>query len=124
MARGRAPCYSIRVPKVRFEGRSIDIPAGQTLRRGLLDAGLSPHNARARWLNCKGFGSCGTCAVEIEGEVGERTAMERWRLDFPPHQADRGLRLACQVRVQADLVVRKHPGFWGQHVPMAPSEEP
>jgi ferredoxin len=67
-------------------------------------------------MNCTGIGSCGTCAVEIHGEVGPLTAMERWRLAFPPHHPSRGLRLACQVKVTSDLVVIKHSGFWGQHV--------
>jgi len=105
------------MPKVRFEGREIDVPTGTRLRKALRDAGLSPHNGQARWLNCKGLGSCGTCAVQIQGEVGPLTAMERWRLDFPPHRRGDGLRLACQVEVNSDLVVRKHPGFWGQLVP-------
>ena len=54
--------------------------------------------------------------MQIEGEVGPLTAIERWRLDFPPHQPGAGLRLACQVEVTSNLVVTKHPGFWGQRV--------
>jgi ferredoxin len=112
-----APRYVVSVPTVCFGGETIEVPTGTTLRTALLEAGLTPHNGRARWLNCKGLGSCGTCAVEIEGDAGDLTVMERWRLDFPPHERSHGLRLACQVRVHADLAVTKHPGFWGQDVP-------
>lgn len=104
------------MPTIRFGAHTLTCEAGVTLRDALRDAGLSPHNGRARLINCTGFGSCGTCAVEIRGEVGPLTAMERWRLGFPPLHHERGLRLACQVKVAHDLVVIKHPGFWGQHI--------
>jgi len=67
-------------------------------------------------VNCHGLGSCGTCAVAVEGEAGERTPRERLRLSIPPHDPDDGLRLACQTTVEGDLTVRTYPGFWGQHV--------
>jgi ferredoxin len=104
------------MPTVTFENQTIECEAGERLRDVLLRAGTTPHNGNARWFNCKGFGTCGTCAVRIEGEVGEKNARERWRLDFPPHDAEAGLRLACQVRVHDDLVVTKYEGFWGQDV--------
>ncbi len=87
------------------------------LRDVLLAADCSPHNGRSDLLNCRGHGTCGTCAVDVDGPVTERTAQERRRLSFPPHDPDDGLRLACQVRVRGDLDVEKYPGFWGQHVP-------
>ena len=105
------------MPTVEFRGETIECESGATLRDVLLEAGESPHNGRAQWVNCRGFGTCGTCAVEIvEGEVGEKNAREEWRLDFPPHDSSDGLRLACQIQVEEDLHVRKHPGFWGQNV--------
>ncbi len=108
------------MPKIRYLDRVIDVPAGTRLRRALLDAGMSPHNGEARWLNCKGFGSCGTCAVEISGTLHPLTRMERWRLNFPPHRRASHLRLACQVEVTSDLEVTKHEGFWGQRTPGLP----
>ncbi len=90
----------------------------------LLDAGVSPHNGRADALNCRGHGTCGTCAVEIgarndtdaDPPISDRGALERRRLSVPPHDPDAGLRLACQTEVYGDVDVTKHPGFWGQHV--------
>ncbi len=105
------------MPTIEFEGETIDAETGENLRRVLLDAGLSPHNGSAQYTNCRGNGMCGTCAVEIlEGEVDEPSGRELRRLKLPPHSPDSGLRLSCRLSVEDDLVVRKHPGYWGQHV--------
>lgn len=109
------------MPTVTFNGTTIECERGERLRDVLLDAEETPHNDGAQWVNCRGFGTCGTCAVEIvEGEVDDKHAREAWRLDFPPHNASSRLRLACQVRVEDDLVVRKYPGFWGQETDQSP----
>ena len=99
---------------IQFQDQTITCPEGANLRRVLLDHGLSPYNGRAKQINCRGLGTCGTCAVELTGQVGPMTPVETWRLGFPPHQAGRNLRLACQCKVLGDLTVFKHPGFWGQ----------
>lgn len=99
-----------------YEGRVLEVSEGERLRDALLRRGRSPHAGQARWLNCRGLGSCGTCALRVRGPVEPRelTRMEAWRLGFPPHDASRGLRLACQVRVAGDLTLEKLSGFWGQ----------
>lgn len=114
------------MPTVTFRGTKIDCETGATLRDVLLDAGLSPHNGAAGSLNCRGHGTCGTCAVKIQhvGEsdptsatrVSESGPVERARLSVPPHDPESGLRLACRTRVYDDIKVTKHGGFWGQHV--------
>ncbi|MFC7129714.1 2Fe-2S iron-sulfur cluster-binding protein [Haloferax chudinovii] len=104
------------MPTVHFRGREIECDRGDVLRDVLRAAGESPHNGHSSWFNCRGGGSCGTCAVEVRGPVTYRTKKERRRLRFPPHDADSGLRLACQTVVLGDLWVEKYPGFWGQHV--------
>jgi ferredoxin len=96
---------------------------GETLRTAALRRRkVSPHNGKARLINCRGLGTCGTCAVEITPqssvEPRERNAVERARLNFPPHDSSRqspNLRLACQVQVKGDLEVTKRSGFWGQY---------
>lgn len=36
--------------------------------------------------------------MHIEGNVTAKTRREEWRLGFPPHEADSGLRLSSQTR--------------------------
>ena len=100
--------------RVTFEGQTVEVPHGSRLRDGLHAAGATPHNGNSRWFNCQGFGTCGTCAVRVDGEVSPMSGRERARLNFPPHNVDDGLRLACQVRVHGDVHVTKYEGFWGQ----------
>lgn len=104
------------MPTVSFRGRSIDCETGAILRDVLIDAGETPHNGRAEVLNCRGHGSCGTCAVAVSGAVSDPTRREPLRLALPPHDRENGLRLACQTRVLGDVAVEKFGGFWGQYV--------
>jgi len=104
------------MPTVEFRGEQIDCEDGAVLRDVLLDAGLSPHNRTSEWVNCRGHATCGTCAVEVRGEVSEMGGDERRRLSLPPHSLDSGLRLSCQTEVLGDVEVLKHRGFWGQNV--------
>jgi ferredoxin len=110
--------------------KELQIQKGEILRTAMLRRGSSPHNGRARLINCRGLGTCGTCAVEIEPsdnnsnsssrgavEPNERNTKEKLRLNFPPHGSSdqsTNLRLACQVQVMEDITVRKRAGFWGQ----------
>lgn len=114
---------------LEFEAFDGELLRTAALRRGL----VSPHNGKSRLVNCRGLGTCGTCAVEIaQGGVGrvvepsECNARERLRLSFPPHNTERQsplLRLACQVQVHGDLQVTKRSGFWGQYKDLSPSSE-
>ena len=100
---------------VNLGDQGIVVERGVTLRAALLHAGRSPHNDGAAVVNCRGLGTCGTCAVEIVGEVSPPTRLEEARLRFPPHQGGPGrLRLACQVKALGDLQITKRDGFWGQ----------
>lgn len=107
------------MPTVRFAGATVECLEGANLRSVLVRARLPLYYGAARALHCRGMGACGTCAVRIEGKVSEPTAIERVRLELPPHGGGSGLRLACQCKVLGDLVVTKDPGVWGQHAPGA-----
>lgn len=102
------------MPNITFNGKRIQVRAGANLRRALLKTRCDLYNDDARLLNCHGRGMCGTCAVKIQGEVSPPTKREQWRLSFPPHKKESGLRLACQCEVVGDMKVTKMPGFWGQ----------
>lgn len=104
------------MPKIRFNGFLLEGQQGENLKKVLKRNGLPPYNGNARFLNCRGLGTCGTCAVEIKGEVSPKTKVEKWRLNFPPHKEASGLRLACQCKVLGDVEVKKHEGFWGEKV--------
>lgn len=105
------------MPRIRFKDKVIACEKGANLRKVLLRHGISPYNGASSVLNCRGLGTCGTCALEIvKGEVNPETRIEQWRLNFPPHRMENGLRLACQCKVLSDLEIRKHPGFWGENV--------
>ena len=101
------------MPTVTYEGETVECEEGENLREVLREAGIEPYNGVMQYANCRGFGTCGTCAVEIEGPVSEPTSIERRRLSTPPHDPDSGLRLACQTAVEGDLEITKHGGWWG-----------
>lgn len=102
------------MPQVTAEGKRFSCPAGSNLRRVLLEHGVRLHNGQSQLINCRGIGSCGTCAVAIEGPVSEPNWRDRTRRSLPPHQPERNLRLACQTQVLGDIQVVKYDGFWGQ----------
>jgi ferredoxin len=106
---------------------------GTSIRKALLEAGLSPYNKGANVVNCRGIGTCGTCAIIVSGTGFDprRTIQERTRLALPPHRVfgrtsqmhmftsasgkQKTLRLACQCRLLpgAEVLVEKPLGFWG-----------
>ena len=112
---------------VHLRGVAVEVPRGgvNTLRTALLKSGVSPHNGRSKLINCRGLGTCGTCAIEVlRGSVvpRERTARELLRLQsIPPHsfheENAQRLRLACQCAADSnELVLAKYEGFWGQEL--------
>jgi ferredoxin len=102
------------MPQVIAQGQSIECPEGANLRQVLLGHHIPVHNGNAALINCRGIGTCGTCAVEIEGAVSAKSWREKARLSLPPHHAETSRRLACQVKVLGDIQVSKFSGFWGQ----------
>ncbi|MGD2201234.1 MAG: ASKHA domain-containing protein [Candidatus Bathyarchaeota archaeon] len=87
-------------PTVTFEpaGRRTQVPAGTTI----LEAS---HTAGARISSeCGGRGSCGKCRIILlSGPTHPPTSEES--IHLTPEELGAGWRLACQVRVEADLVV-------------------
>ena len=103
--------------RLRIRKERIEVNEGEDIRRALLRNNLSPYKDKLGLINCRGLGTCGTCAIQVlHGEVTPRTKVESWRLSFPPHKTESGLRLACQCVPKTDVTILKHDGFWGQKV--------
>ncbi|MBT9315140.1 2Fe-2S iron-sulfur cluster-binding protein [Leptothoe spongobia] len=102
------------MPKVIAQGKTFECEVGANLRRVLLGNDIALYNGKARLINCRGLGSCGTCAVMIDGEVSSPNWRDRGRRSLPPHVPERPLRLACQTRVLGEITVTKYDQFWGQ----------
>lgn len=100
--------------QVRAQGKTFECQRGANLRQVLLANGIDLYNGGAKAINCRGIGTCGTCAVRVEGEISEPNWRDRGRRSLPPHSPARNLRLACQTRVLGDVKVTKFAGFWGQ----------
>ncbi|MEX0268178.1 2Fe-2S iron-sulfur cluster-binding protein [Leptolyngbyaceae cyanobacterium UHCC 1019] len=102
------------MPTIKTQGKTFECESGANLRQIMLKNGAIVYNGAANTVNCHGLGTCGTCAVEIEGAVSEMGWREKARLSLPPHSLEKNRRLSCQVAVLGDLTVLKHQGFWGQ----------
>ena len=102
------------MPKVTARGKTFECESNSNLRQVLLKHKIELYNGNSKIINCRGIGSCGTCAVAVEGEVSEPNWKEKTRLGLPPHSRDNNLRLACQTKVLGDVRVTKYDGFWGQ----------
>ena len=101
------------MPKVTAQGKIFECDRGSNLRQVLLEHEVELYNGKARIINCMGIGSCGTCAVMIEGEVSQPTWKDKARRALPPHSPTADLRLACQTKVLGSVKVTKFDGFWG-----------
>ncbi|MFP4009246.1 MAG: 2Fe-2S iron-sulfur cluster-binding protein [Spirulinaceae cyanobacterium] len=102
------------MPTISVQGKIITCDRGANLRKVLLKHGVDLYNGNAKIINCMGIGTCGTCAVEIEGEVSAPNWKDKARRSLPPHSPTSNRRLACQTQVLGNIKVKKYNGFWGQ----------
>jgi len=102
------------MPTVSAQGKTFQCKQGANLRQVLLANGVEVYNGQAKIINCRGIGTCGTCAVQVEGGVSAPNWKDRTRRSLPPHDLSRNLRLSFQAQVLGDVQVTKYDGFWGQ----------
>lgn len=57
------------MPKVLAQGKTIECDEKANLRKVLLHNSIDLYNNGALFINCRGIGSCGTCAVKVAGQL-------------------------------------------------------
>jgi ferredoxin len=105
------------MPKVKFvrEKKEVEVAEGANLRLAALAHGVNLYPGVHEWLNCRGFGQCGKCAVLLERgaetNVSTPTLLERLRLGGSLFQIgfEEKMRLACQTQVLGDVEVTTQP---------------
>ena len=122
------------MPTIKFvkEKKEVDVPVGANLRREAINAGINLHqgvngigeNAN-KFLNCHGFGLCGTCRVLVtegnEEHTNNLTFTEwlKFKTPFSPDpiaclayvENEETMRLACKTKVMGDIEVQSAPEF-------------
>ena len=126
------------MPIVKFtkENKEIEVPEGAVLRKEAIKAGINLNcaisgvsegvdnfaHSMCKYVNCFGFGMCGTCRVLItKGMENTNSLTVREKLKFKylplpdplPCLAyignEENMRLACQTQVHGDIEVESMP---------------
>jgi len=115
------------MPIVKFikENKEIEVPEGANLRSEAIKAGINVHQGLNgmgasvnKFVNCKGWGQCGTCRVNITKGMENTSEMgivekTRFKCPVPTPMAYIGneetMRLACQTKVYGDIEVETGP---------------
>jgi ferredoxin len=110
------------MPKVTIinEKKEIEVPAGSNLRQELQKAGVAVYRGIDKYINCRGFGLCGTCKVYIKAgmeNLSSKGLIEKFNLNFHPMTAfasighEEEIRLSCQTAVNGDCSIEVRPEF-------------
>jgi len=111
------------MPKITIlneQKKEIEVPAGTNLRIALREAGVQVYKGIDKYLNCRGLGLCGTCAVLVkEGadHLGKKTLREKFNFMFHPKSSfavighEDEMRLSCQCSVEGDVAIEIRPSF-------------
>ena len=94
--------------KVHFEkeNRTIEAEEGENLREVSIRNKFSIYPHITKILNCRGRGLCTACTVQVlSGKLETRNEIETDKLNKKPDD----FRMACQVAITDNLVVRTNP---------------
>jgi ferredoxin len=98
------------MPTVYFEAenRKVEVPVGTTIRKAAKQADVSVYGSINKLVNCRGFGLCGTDRILVTPAecVNGVTFREKLQLGDKPKE-----RLACQVKIEGDVVVNTVPAM-------------
>lgn len=120
------------MPLIKFvkEKKEIQVPDGACLRTEAINAGINLNQgvngmgaSINKYVNCLGFGTCGTCRVRIlKGMENTNTMTVREKIKFNMPLPDPiavlayignedSMRLACMTTVHGDIEVESAPEF-------------
>jgi ferredoxin len=97
------------------ENKTLEVTDGANLRKVLLKHGISPYIGKDKILNCRGFGLCGTCRVEVVDGKGVPAMTDREEaalvglIPFYARKIPKNVRLSCRINVKGDLTVKTYP---------------
>ena len=88
--------------------RTIKAEEGETIREAAIRNKISIYSHIFKILNCRGRGLCRSCVMEIvSGNAEPRNEIEDQQLAEKLRKKPK-LRLACQVKISDNLVVKTH----------------
>lgn len=119
------------MPIVKFikEKKEVEVPNGAWLRDAASAAGINTNcgvngffETANKYMNCHGFGLCGTCRVLIKKGMENTNPMTlrekmKFKLPLPPDPLpclafighENEMRLACMTQVHGDIEVENAP---------------
>jgi ferredoxin len=104
------------MPTIKFvnEKKEIQVPAGANLRQEARRAGVQLYAFPENYLNCRGFGLCAGCRVNIAKGMENLSPMGTWeKLNLGKTMVyignEKTMRLACQAEVMGDVEVLTTP---------------
>ncbi len=109
------------MPIIKFinEKTEIEVPEGANLRDEAIKAGVNLYPHIYQLLNCRGFGACGSCRVQVTKGMDNTQPMgflERCRFRWVPDHVplaylgnEETMRLACKTVVTGDIEVVTQP---------------
>lgn len=119
------------MPKVTIvnEKKEITVEQGANLREELQKAGVNVYPGPARYVNCFGHGTCGTCKVLVKKgmeNLSPKGTIERFTIYrmISAIGFEDEMRLSCQTQVNGDISVEVRPAlnlsgenFWQKPYP-------
>jgi len=100
--------------------KEIEVEKGANMRQALRAAGVQVYAGIDKYLNCRGLGLCGTCAVLVKSgmeNLSKKSLLEKFNFTFHPKSSfavighEDEMRLSCQVQVEGDCSIEVRPAF-------------
>ena len=111
------------MPKIMIlneQKKELEVAPGTNLRQALREAGIEVYSGIDKYLNCRGLGLCGTCAVLVkkgmEG-LSKKSLREKFNFTFHPKSSfaiighEDEMRLSCQCKVEGACEIEVRPAF-------------